>query len=175
VPLMSGGGVIGTVKLYQDGKKRITPVIVELGKGIGQLLATQLEIAELQARAALVTQAELKALQAQINPHFLFNALNTVVSFCRTDPMKARDLLIHLSEFFRRNLRQSDQLVTLKDEIEHVNSYLAIQGARYGDRLKVVVDVEPEVKTAMLPPLTLQPIVENSVKHGIGRLPEGAP
>lgn len=173
VPLFSDGTVIGAVKLYQDDKKRITPVMVELGKGIGQLLATQLEIARLQAMAALVSQAELKALQAQINPHFLFNALNTVVSFCRTDPMKARDLLIQLSEFFRRNLRQSDQLVTLEDELEHVNSYLAIQEARYGDRLKVQTDMEPDVKGVFLPPFTLQPVVENSIKHGIGKLPEG--
>ncbi|HHV79940.1 MAG TPA: sensor histidine kinase [Firmicutes bacterium] len=173
VPLIIGGEVVGTVKLYQDGKKRVTPVMVELGRGIGQLLATQLEIARWQARAALVTQAELKALQAQINPHFLFNALNTVVSFCRSDPAKARDLLIQLSEFFRRNLRQSDQLVTIEDEIEHVNSYLAIQLARYGERLKVEMNVDDEVKKALLPPLTLQPIVENSIKHGIGELPQG--
>jgi two-component system sensor histidine kinase LytS len=103
----------------------------------------------------------------------LFNALNTVASFCRTDPMKARELLVQLSEFFRRNLRQSDQMVTLEDELDHVKSYLAIQEARYGDRLKVCMDVEPEVKDTLLPPFTLQPVVENSVKHGIAKLPEG--
>ncbi|NPV70585.1 MAG: sensor histidine kinase [Firmicutes bacterium] len=167
VPLVTGTGVIGTVKLYEDGKKRITPVIVELARGVGQLLATQVEISHLQAKAELVTQAELRALQAQINPHFLFNALNTVVSFCRTDPEKARDLLVQLSDFFRRNLRQSHQLVTLGDEVEHVRSYLAIQKARYGDRLNVLLDVDEDCRKALIPPLILQPLVENSIKHGL--------
>jgi two-component system sensor histidine kinase LytS len=166
VPLVVGKKVIGAVKLYEDGRKRVTPVIVELARGIGQLLATQVEISELQAKADLLAQAEIRALQAQVNPHFLFNALNTVASFCRTDPNKARDLLVQLSDFFRRNLRQLDQLVTLGDELDHVRSYLAIQKARLGDRLRVSVDIGPECKGAMIPPLTLQPLVENSIKHG---------
>ncbi|MGE5483965.1 MAG: LytS/YhcK type 5TM receptor domain-containing protein [Ignavibacteriales bacterium] len=167
VPLMIGNQITGTVKLYEDGKDRVTPVIVELAKGVGQLLATQVEISQLQAKADLLAQAEIRALQAQINPHFLFNALNTVTSFCRTDPDKARDLLVQLSDFFRRNLRQSDQMVTLGDELDHVQSYLAIQKARHGERLRVSIDVDSECRTALLPPLTLQPLIENSIKHGL--------
>lgn len=167
VPLLIGNQITGAVKLYEDGKDRVTPVIVELAKGVGQLLATQVEISQLQAKADLLAQAEIRALQAQINPHFLFNALNTVTSFCRTDPEKARDLLVQLSDFFRRNLRQSDQMVTLGDELDHVQSFLAIQKARHGDRLRVVIDVDPGCRGTLLPPLTLQPLVENSVKHGL--------
>jgi two-component system sensor histidine kinase LytS len=102
-----------------------------------------------------------------MRPHFLFNALNTIVSFCRTDPEKARALIIHLAEFFRRNLQPGGEMVSLATELEHVRSYLAIEQARHGDKLRVIYDVEEAALAHPLPALVLQPLVENAVKHGL--------
>lgn len=99
VPLHFQQSIVGTLKIYREQARGISPVDWEFGAGLGMLFSTQLELATLEARARLVSRAELKALQAQVNPHFLFNALNTVVSFCRTDPEKARHLLLQLGIF----------------------------------------------------------------------------
>lgn len=126
------------------------------------------EAAEL-ARA----QAELRALRAQINPHFLFNALNTIRYFVRTDPGAARRLLLDLSTVFQRVLR-SGEFVSLQDELEHVQAYLALERARLGERLRVEWDVRADPWLDQpVPTLILQPIVENAVIHGVGRQTEG--
>ena len=88
--------------------------------------------------------SELKLLQAQVNPHFLFNALNTIIAVTRTDPARARELLVHLSHFFRKNLKRSGELSTLQEELEHVGAYLEIEKARFQDRLVVETDVDPD-------------------------------
>jgi signal transduction histidine kinase len=128
------------------------------------------------------TQAELRALRAQINPHFFFNALNTIRYMIRTDPPKARALLIDLSEVFQRTLRSGD-FVPLRDELGYVEAYLSLEKARLGDRLRVawsgVLDLKKPLKTESpfleqpVPTLALQPIVENAVIHGIGKKKEG--
>ncbi|MCG0278699.1 MAG: sensor histidine kinase [Thermanaeromonas sp.] len=173
VPLMSRGRVIGTLKLYHTRSNAIGPLDLELAAGLGHLFSTQLELAELDRQERLLTKAEIRALQAQINPHFLFNALNTIMAVCRTEPDNARRLLGHLGDFFRRNLQHPEQTVTLATEIEHVRSYLAIEKARFGCRLEVKIDVEPAAGRYLLPALTLQPLVENAVKHGILPKKEG--
>lgn len=167
VPLKCGARVVGTLKLYQSRENTITASDVEFLNGMAGLFAVQLELAELAREAQLAAGAELKALRAQINPHFLFNALNTVMSFCRTDPMKARDLLAHLSEFFRRNLKSGGDAVTFAEELEQVESYLTIEKARFGDRLEVITEADPSVLKENVPPFILQPLVENAVKHGL--------
>lgn len=173
VPLKSRGRVIGTLKLYRTQSNAIGPLDLELAGGLGHLFSTQLELAELDRQEQLLARAEIQALQAQINPHFLFNALNTIMSVCRTDPETARRLLGHLGDFFRRNLQHPEQSVTLATEIEHVRSYLAIEKARFGSRLEVEIHMEPAVAGYLLPALTLQPLVENAVKHGLLPQKEG--
>ncbi|WP_304944501.1 sensor histidine kinase, partial [Vallitalea guaymasensis] len=114
----------------------------------------------------LLNKAELKALQAQIQPHFLFNTLNTIVYFCRTDPEKARELLLKLSYYLRNNFKTTGDFISLKEEILYVESYLTIEQARFPERLKVEYDIEEGIQ-CKIPPLLIQPIVENAVKHGL--------
>jgi two-component system LytT family sensor kinase len=143
-----------------------------LGEGIGRLLSTQLLLSRYEQQKRLLVMSELKLLQAQVNPHFLFNAINTIVSILRTDADRARELLIHLANFFRKNLKRNADLATLEEELAHVNSYLKIEKARFEDRLTVDIDVDPSLMNLMLPTFTLQPLVENAVKHGISHMLE---
>ncbi|MFA6506864.1 MAG: sensor histidine kinase [Treponemataceae bacterium] len=166
VPLQGKGKILGTLKIYKDFENGIGPVDVELALGLANLFATQIELSQLEDQNKLLAKAELQALQAQINPHFLFNAINTIASLTRSDPETARELLIHLGSFFRKNLAQQDDLVPLREELEQVRSYLRIEQARFGDKLNVEFSV-PDDAECLLPPLLLQPIVENAVKHGI--------
>lgn len=167
VPLYSRGDIIGTLKLYRGRDHGIGSVEIELAQGLAGLFSTQLELAALEEQSRRVAKAELQALQAQINPHFLFNALNTIVSLVRTDGEKARKLLIQLGDFFRKNIQRRDKFVSLREELEHIRAYLSIEQARFGDSLNVVEKIAPEAEDWLVPPLTLQPLVENSIKHGI--------
>lgn len=167
VPLKSRCRVVGTLKLYHSREEAITAPDLEFANGMAELFAIQLELADLAREAQLAAKAELKALRAQINPHFLYNALNTIRSFCRTDPSKARDLIAHLAEFFRRSLKSAGDYIMVKEELEQIEAYLTIERARFGDRLEVVLDVDPASLVEMIPPYILQPLVENAVKHGL--------
>jgi len=166
VPLKEKNQTIGTLKLYNRDENFVSQVELELALGLGQLFSTQIELSKVDYQSKLLAKAELKALQAQINPHFLFNAINTIVSFTRSDTEKARTLLIHLGDYFRKNLQQSEDEVELSKEIENINSYIEIEKARFGEKLHVIYDIPKEIK-CNLPPLILQPIVENAIKHGI--------
>ncbi|WP_066506623.1 sensor histidine kinase [Abyssisolibacter fermentans] len=173
VPLKGENKTIGTLKLYKTTENSITKVDLELALGLASLFSTQIELSKIEIQSKLLAKSELKALQAQINPHFLFNAINTIVSFTRTKPDKARELLIHLGSYFRKNLQQINDIVDISKEIEHIKSYLEIEKARYGDKLKVNFYIDENVE-CILPPLILQPIVENAIKHGImGKLDGG--
>ena len=167
LPLKQGDQVVGTLKLYQPKENAIDTMEIKLAEGLAHLFSTQLELSELEQRAQLTAKAEIRALQAQINPHFLFNALNTINSCCRTDPDLARKLLVKLADYFRKNLNHADELVSLALEIEHIKSYLAIEQVRYGDKIKVNFKVKEGLLDTKLPPLTLQPLVENAIKHGL--------
>lgn len=167
VPLMRRREVAGVLKLYQDRSRKLSAVDLELVRGLGNLISSQLELAELEKQSRLLADAEIRALHAQINPHFLFNALNTIVSFIRFRPEQARELLIHLGEYFRRNLHDSGGYVSLARELEHIEAYLAIERARFGDKLHVEYDIENGVERFTVPGLILQPLVENAVKHGL--------
>ncbi|KPU26953.1 histidine kinase [Caloranaerobacter sp. TR13] len=172
VPIKEKNKVIGTLKLYKTSEKSISQVDIELALGLALLFSTQVELSKIEYQAKLLAKAELKALQAQINPHFLFNAINTIVSFIRTKPDKARELLLHLSSYFRKNLQQNEDVVELEKEIDHIKSYLEIEKARFGNKLNVKFEIPKNIK-CYLPPLTLQPIVENAIKHGIMEKIEG--
>ncbi|MGS6553016.1 LytS/YhcK type 5TM receptor domain-containing protein [Escherichia coli] len=113
---------------------------------------------------------EVKLLHAQVNPHFLFNALNTIKAVIRRDSEQASQLVQYLSTFFRKNLKRPSEFVTLADEIEHVNAYLQIEKARFQSRLQVNIAIPQELSQQQLPAFTLQPIVENAIKHGTSQL-----
>lgn len=172
VPLTLDNISIGTLKLYKNKENSITSSDIELAKGLGQLFSTQLELSRIDYQKELLNKAELKALQAQIQPHFLFNALNTIISFCRTDPSKARELLLKLSYYLRTRFKNTDDFIPLEEEINYIKAYLSIEEARFSDRLKVVYEIDSNIK-CKIPPFLLQPIVENSLKHGLLSKKEG--
>jgi hypothetical protein len=122
----------------------------------------------------LARDAELKALKAQLDPHFLFNSLNSISALCGSNPATARTLTTLLAEYLRKSLRTGNaETVTLSEELELVSSYLAIERIRFGPRLELVQEVEEGVRAHRVPPLLLQPLVENAIKHGIAQLLEG--
>ncbi|MEK5036727.1 sensor histidine kinase [Sporosarcina sp. FSL K6-3457] len=167
-PLIRRGETIGTLKLYYPSEKVITDVSIELIAGLSSLLSNQLEIAETDRAYQLAKEAEIKALQAQISPHFLFNSMNIIVSLIRTDPDQARKLLTSLSYFLRQNVTGTTaSQITLEQELSHVKAYLEIIEARFVDRLTIVYDVDDHLLHVRIPPFTLQPIVENAIHHGI--------
>lgn len=166
VPLKNGIHSIGSLVFFSKVSNGISKVDIELATGLASLFSTQIELSNIEKQKEDINKAELRALQAQINPHFLFNALNTIVSLCRTRPETARELLLHLADFFRKNLQRAGDLVSLSTEIGHVRSYLAIEKARFGDKINVQFDIDEDI-TCQIPPLILQPLVENAVKHGL--------
>ncbi|MFC0472253.1 LytS/YhcK type 5TM receptor domain-containing protein [Halalkalibacter kiskunsagensis] len=170
-PLKIKDETIGTLKFYFKSEKGPSPTTIELSKGLSTLLSHQLELSEVDRHLELAKQAEIKALQAQVNPHFLFNALNTIVSLVRTDPMKARKLLVSLSHFFRQNLAGTTATeTTLEEELNHVKAYLEIEETRFSDKLSVQYEVDEDALRVKIPPMTLQPLVENAIKHGLKQL-----
>lgn len=112
-------------------------------------------------------KSKFQILKAQIHPHFLFNSLNTVASLCRTNPMKARDVIINLSDYFRKTIDSNNDFVELRDEIDTVNNYLFIEKARFGDRIISTIEIPEDIMDMKVPPFIIQPLVENSVKHGL--------
>ncbi|ORT48372.1 histidine kinase [Vibrio sp. qd031] len=173
IPLRRGEEVIGTIKLYEPRRKLFSSIHMSMAEGIAELLSTQLLYMDYQQKQMLLSQSEIKLLQAQVNPHFLFNALNTISAVIRKDPDKARDLIQHLSTFFRGNLKRNVETVTLGQEIEHVNAYLTIEQARFMDRLTVDIDLPDALLETVIPSFSIQPLVENSIKHGISKMLEG--
>ncbi|WP_163874762.1 sensor histidine kinase [Paenibacillus favisporus] len=166
LPLQVRSGTVGTLKLYYTNPDRLDRVQREMAEGLGRLFSTQLELAEAEMQSRLLKDAEVKALQAQVHPHFLFNAINTISALCRTDPDKARELLIQLGVFFRSNLQGARQiLIPLSQELRHVEAYLTLEKARFPDKFEMTFDIEPELADLEIPPFTLQPLVENAVRH----------
>jgi len=166
-PLKFRGKVVGTFKLYRASSKPLPSYVARLAVGTAALLGIQMELAESERHRQMVTTARLEALQAQIRPHFLFNVLNTIIMFSRTDVERSRELLINLAQFFRRSLSTRGAFITLQEELEYINIYLSLEKARFGDKLSVKVSADPRVMGALVPILTLQPLVENAVVHGL--------
>ncbi|HAS88863.1 MAG TPA: transcriptional regulator [Desulfovibrio sp.] len=173
VPLHQNGQVVGTLKLYGTRRNQLDQLSFEMAKGLANLCSTQLELEEIQIKEQMLSHAEIRRLQAQINPHFLFNSLNTVTSFCRTNPDRARELLLELSKYMRKNLDSSRGYVPIHEELAQLHSYLAIEKARFGERINVDLNVEDICLEWPVPPLIIQPLVENSVKHGLMGREEG--
>lgn len=174
-PLKRKDETVGTLKFYFQSEADLSSVAFEFVKGLSSLLSLQLEIAEAEKYYQLMKDAEIKALHAQVQPHFLFNALNTIVSCIRIDPNQARQLLLSLAQYFRKNLGSSTELLsTLDEELKHVKAYLTIVQARFQDKLQVEYEIEEGFEQLALPTLTMQPLVENAVNHGLKPMKKGS-
>ena len=167
-PLYIGRNIEGTLKFYYRRARQINQTQESLAHGFAELLSTQMAASALEEQVKLTTSMELKALQAQINPHFLFNTINTIASLIRTDPAKARELLRDFAVFYRSALEDSNDLITLERELKQVERYVSFEIARFGeDRLRLIVNVAPEMYDMLVPSFLIQPLVENAVKHGM--------
>ncbi|NRS50613.1 LytS/YhcK type 5TM receptor domain-containing protein [Brevibacillus sp. HB2.2] len=159
---------IGTLQFYyKTSSSKTSQTNEKLVDGLAKLLSVQIELAEIEHQAKMRKQAEVSALQAQINPHFLFNTLGTIMSYCRTDPDQARNLIGHLSDIFRRNLKSKGNHHSLQEELDGIKSYLEIEKVRFSNRLKVNMEIDETLLECKMPVLTLQPIVENAIHHGL--------
>ncbi|BEV72301.1 MULTISPECIES: sensor histidine kinase [unclassified Paludibacterium] len=162
--------VIGTIKLYEPKTRIFSTINRTLGEGIAKLLSNQILDGRFERQKSLLLQSELKLLHAQVNPHFLFNTLNTIIAVTHDDVDKARGLLTDLAVFLRKNLKRPTEDVQLSDEIEHIDAYLRIQLARFADRLSVEFDLPEPLLRVRVPAFTLQPLVENAIKHGTSQM-----
>lgn len=172
VPLEAEGRNRGALVIITGGdQKRLLRAADEVADHV----SAQLELAELQESKEKLARAEVRALRAQISPHFIYNALNTISSHIRNDPDQARELLQEFADFTRYSFRTNDGMyTTLAEEIRNIDRYLMLEGARFGpERLKVQLKIAPEVLPVTLPFLALQPLVENAVRHGLLNKPGG--
>lgn len=161
-------GVLGVVTTEDPG-----PGMLGAVTEVARYACSQIELAELDASRARLDRAEVRALRAQISPHFIYNALNTIASFIRTDPDRARELVLEFADFTRYSFRSAGEYTLLADELRNVDRYLTLERARFGNALEVRLQVAPEVLNVVLPFLALQPLVENAVRHGIAGNPTG--
>jgi two-component system, LytTR family, sensor kinase len=168
VPIVVGEDVVGTLGAY-GGDAR--PGLIRAAGEVARWISTQMELAELDVSRARLAEAEVRALRAQISPHFIFNALTAIASFVRTDPERARELLLEFADFTRYSFRSHGQFTTLAEELRSIDKYLALERARFGERLQVTLQVAPEVLPVTVPVFVLQPLVENAVRHGLEKKP----
>ena len=167
LPLKEKNDISGTLKIFFDTAEKITDKNRYLMIGLSHLISTQMEISKVENLMSLLKYSELKALQSQINPHFLFNVLNTMASLIRTNPDKAREVTIDLSSYLRYNLDNNVKNVELIRELNQIDNYIKIEKARFGDKLNIIYDVDESLYNFQIPSLIIQPLVENSIKHGI--------
>jgi two-component system LytT family sensor kinase len=171
VPLETDGSIIGTLAALTT--LTAGPVLLRATAEVARYVSSQLELAELDESRARLNRAEVRALRAQISPHFVYNALTTIASFIRTNPDRARELLIEFADFTRYSFRTAGEFTTLQDELNNIERYIRLEKARFGDRLNIKLQIAPEVLSVVLPFLALQPLVENAVRHGLSGKPNG--
>jgi LytS/YehU family sensor histidine kinase len=136
--------------------------------------AHEAEKGAVEARA-LARESELKALKAQVNPHFIFNCLNSISALTASDPAKAREMCILLAEFLRKALALGERShIPLQEELDLIHAYVSVEQIRFGSRLKFEENIEPAALESQIPPLLLQPLIENAIRHGVATLSEGA-
>ncbi|HET6550383.1 MAG TPA: histidine kinase [Solirubrobacter sp.] len=166
-PLLVGDERIGRLAAFYGAERRLRPEDTRVVSEVASLVSAQVELSALAAQEERLARAELRALRAQISPHFIYNALAAVANSIHERPEEARELLTEFAEFTRYAFRGNRSYVTLADELHYVEKYLRLEQARFGDRLDVRVSVAPEVLTAVVPVLSMQPLVENAVRHGV--------
>ena len=151
---MVGGERIGRLAAFYGPERRLRPEDTRVVSEVASLVSAQVELSALAEQEERLAQAELRALRAQISPHFIYNALAAVANSIHTKPEEARELLTEFAEFTRYAFRGNRSYVTLADELHYVEKYLRLEQARFGDRLDVRVSVAPEVLTAVVPVLS---------------------
>lgn len=163
-PVVSGGKVVAALAAYGP---RTSTGLVRAVEEVADWLGAQAELADLGRERTHAMEAELRALRAQISPHFIYNCLAAIASFVRTDPERARALLLDFADFTRYSFRRGGAYTTLADELGNIERYLLLEQARFGDRLAVTLTIAPEVLPVAVPFLCVQPLVENAVRHGL--------
>ena len=163
-PVTGEDTVVGALVAYGPDA---TAGLVRATDEVARWVSAQVELAELDRSRTRAIEAELRALRAQISPHFIYNSLAAIASFVRTDPERARELLVEFADFTRYAFRRGGEFTTLADELRNVERYLALEQARFGDRLEIQLIVAPEVLPVAVPFLCVQPLVENAVRHGL--------
>jgi two-component system LytT family sensor kinase len=134
---------------------------------VARQLATQLELGAVERQRAELRDARLAALRSQMSPHFVYNTITAIASLVRTDPERARELLFRFAELCRYVLRNDHVTTTLAEELRIVHVYVELERARKGDRIEIVFRIDPATLSAPMPMMTLQPLVENAVQHGL--------
>jgi two-component system LytT family sensor kinase len=163
-PLVMDDLVVGTLTAWTE---QPSPGLARATEEVAAWVSSQLALAELARTRTRVMEAELRALRAQISPHFIYNSLAAIASFVRTDPDRARELLNDFADFTRYALRTGGPFTTLAEELRNVERYLVLEQARFGERLEISLLVAPEVLPVTVPYLAVQPLVENAVRHGL--------
>ena len=163
-PLVMDDLVVGTLSAWTE---QPSPGLAKATEEVAAWVSSQLALAELARTRTRVMEAELRALRAQISPHFIYNSLAAIASFVRTDPDRARELLIDFADFTRYSLRSGGAFTTLAEELRNVERYLILEQARFGDRLQTSLLIAPEALPVTVPYLAVQPLVENAVRHGL--------
>jgi len=166
-PLVVRGDRIGSIATFYASERRIRPEETRTVQQAATLVAAQVELASISEQEERLARAELGALRAQISPHFIYNALSAVAGYIHSSPDEARELLTEFAEFIRYAFARNRSYVTLADELHYVEKYLRLERARWGERLEVRLEVPPEILPVMVPVLSLQPLVENSIRHGV--------
>jgi two-component system LytT family sensor kinase len=164
VPLVDRDTVVGALVAYG---RDTSAMLVRAVEEVARWISGQLELASADLQRRQLVEAELRALRAQISPHFVYNSLNAIASFMRTDAEHARELLLEFADFTRYALRSGGEFATLADELRNTERYLVLEQARFGERLRVSLRVAPEVLPIAVPFLVVQPLVENAVRHGL--------
>ena len=172
-PILVDGQVLGTLKLCKQSHEIITPYEAEIVQGIADFLGLLLARRQLQEQKIMLTEAEYRMLKAQVNPHFLFNTLGTVRALIRTSPELARACIKDLSDFLRRSLASGDRLVLLQEELDVAHSYIRLEENRFGNRIQLKQTIADAALGCLVPVFTLQPLVENAIRHGLSPKIEG--
>lgn len=172
-PLMLDGELRGALIVFKANGDLVTPSEMELVQGIADFLSLMLDKRQLDEQKIMLSQAEYSMLKAQVNPHFLFNTLSTIRALVRTAPENARARIKDLSDFLRQSLERSEDMVSLAEELDLVRSYIRLERSRFGDRIQVSEMIEAELMDVRLPVFTLQPLMENAIKHGLASKDSG--
>ncbi|MGP4106409.1 LytS/YhcK type 5TM receptor domain-containing protein [Virgibacillus sp. L01] len=168
IPIMDANDATGLIKFYFRKAQHIRPVELMLAQGLGQLISNQLNTIATEKMKTHIRDAELRNLQAQINPHFLFNTLHLIAALFRKDPEKARQITVNLAHYMRFNIGLvSSSLVHLEKECQHVKAYIKIVQTRFSSQLQIIFSETDGISEVFIPPSTIQPLVENSVQHGL--------
>ena len=163
-PILVDGTVAGVVVAFAAP---VRAALVRAAEEVADWCAAQVELGGLDASRTQLAEAELRSLRAQISPHFIYNALTAIASFVLTDPARARELVLEFADFTRYSFRRQGEFTTLAEELGSIHSYLELERARFGDRLRVTLQIAPETLATVIPFLSVQPLVENAVRHGL--------